>query len=192
MTQMNNPNEVTLIRIQYYKTYLNAGKVDIFLCEHYIGTIDALFDDFKHQRMTLPVLIELTHDPYRYMDKQKNNHINSNSTMKTSLDVEVKRCMEPILVLRHHCKTSYQQDIDLMKTAANINSKNNKHRSSDIKSKKKKVELSITDDDVYTGSNVHSNEGNLKNIPTLSEYYNARGTQKFKVNTIRMCSANVS
>lgn len=57
---MKNVESKLLLRIHYLRTYLDAGAVDVFLCGHFIVTLDALWRDYLYYHYSYPDLFLYT------------------------------------------------------------------------------------------------------------------------------------
>ena len=55
---------IHLLRIHYFRTYTNAGVVDVLLCGHRIGTLDGLWMDYKTYRFSMNSVFVAEYNPF--------------------------------------------------------------------------------------------------------------------------------
>lgn len=51
--------------MHYFKTYLNAGVTDVFLCGKYLATLDALWDDWYQYKFSFNEIYTVEYNPMK-------------------------------------------------------------------------------------------------------------------------------
>lgn len=97
-----------LIRINFLRTYNNAGSVDVFLCDVFLVTLDALWEDFDYYHYSYEEERSIEIKDFQKFCKK------SQSNLK--------------LTIKHHCSSSLQSNKALSTKQHSIARKNQKFK----------------------------------------------------------------